>query len=83
MLISAHHIGGTESFVIEIEANKVQGLIEQFDGDYLSMANHLKLMQNKMCLLNPVSRQALTSSEIQPGRTSEARADHVGPAAKT
>lgn len=56
MLISAQHIGGTESFLIEIEAPKVQGLLAQFDGDLTLVANHLKLMQNKMCLLNPVSK---------------------------
>jgi hypothetical protein len=33
----------------------VQGLLSQFDGDLNLVANHLKLMQNKMCLLNPVS----------------------------
>lgn len=55
MLISAQHIGGTESFLIDIEASKVQGLLAQFDGDLNLMAKHLKLMENKMCLLNPVS----------------------------
>ena len=54
LLISAQKIGGPESFIIEIEQSKVEGLLAEFDGDLAYLSNHLKLMSNKMCLLNPV-----------------------------
>ena len=42
-----------ESFIIEIESDKVEPLLSEFEGDLAFLCSHLKLMDNKMCLLNP------------------------------
>jgi len=34
LVISAQRVDGPESFVIEIENSKVQGLLTEFDGDF-------------------------------------------------
>jgi hypothetical protein len=47
---------GPESFIIEIDASKVEVLLSEFDGDLAFLSTHLKLMNNRMVLLNPVSR---------------------------
>ena len=47
---------GPESFIIEIEASKVEGLLSEFEGDLAYLSTHLKLMNNRMVLLNPVSQ---------------------------
>ena len=41
--------------MIEIQNDKVQGLINEFKDDYGLMAEHLKIMNKRMVLLNPVS----------------------------
>jgi len=38
LVISAQRIDGPESFIIEIEKNKVGGLLQEFDGDMGFMA---------------------------------------------
>ena len=55
MVISAQKIDGPESFVIEIENSKVQGLLSEFEGDYSFMAQFLRLQDKRMVLINPVS----------------------------
>ena len=54
-MISAQKINGPESFVIEIENSKVQGLLSEFEGDYSFMAQYLRLQDKRMVLINPVS----------------------------
>lgn len=54
-MISAQRMQGPESFIIEIEAGKVEGLLSEFEGDLSFLSTHLKLMNNRMVLLNPVS----------------------------
>jgi hypothetical protein len=44
LLISAYKVEGQESFIIEIQANKVEGLLAEFGGDLAYLANHLKLI---------------------------------------
>lgn len=44
---------GPESYVIEIEAEKVQSLLDEFHGDASLLATHLRIMNNRMVLLNP------------------------------
>ena len=46
---------GPESFIIEIEKSKVEGLLHEFEGDLALLAQHLKLMNKRMVLINPVS----------------------------
>jgi hypothetical protein len=48
--------------VIEIQNDKVQGLINEFKEDYSLMAEHLKIMNKRMVLLNPVSKLPLYNS---------------------
>ena len=55
MVISAQKIDGPESFVIEIENSKVQGLLSEFESDYSFMAQFLRLQDKRMVLINPVS----------------------------
>ncbi|CDW81952.1 UNKNOWN [Stylonychia lemnae] len=55
LFISAQHVERSDSFVIEIQNEKVQPLINEFKEDYALMAEHLKIMNKRMVLLNPVS----------------------------
>jgi hypothetical protein len=52
--VSAQHTEKTDSFVIEIQPDKVEALINEFKGDYSLLAEHLKIMNKRMVLLNPV-----------------------------
>ena len=54
-MISAQKMDGPESFIIEIEKSKVEGLLHEFEGDLALLAQHLKLMNKRMVLINPVS----------------------------
>ena len=40
--------------MIEISGDKVNALVNEFQGDYNLMAEHLKIMNKRMVLLNPV-----------------------------
>ena len=40
--------------MIEIQNDKVDTLSSEFKGDYSIMAEHLKIMNKRMVLLNPV-----------------------------
>ena len=53
MVISANQIGGRDSFVIEIETSKVDQLMDVFDGSYDKLINHLKVLEDRMVLVNP------------------------------
>lgn len=55
LVISAQHEDLPDSFIIEIEAAKVQHLLNEFRNDFSLMASHLKIMNKRMVLLNPVS----------------------------
>jgi hypothetical protein len=53
---------GPESFVIEIEKGKVPLLLNEFRNDASTLACHLKLMNNRMVLLNPRFQQETRKS---------------------
>ena len=53
LVISAQHEDLPDSFIIEIEAAKVQHLLNEFTNDFSLMARHLKIMNKRMVLLNP------------------------------
>ena len=53
LIISATHTAGPESFVIDIESDRINKLMEVFQGDFFHLANHLKLMNDRMVLVNP------------------------------
>lgn len=55
LVISAQHVELPDSFIIEIEAAKVQHLINEFENNFHTMASFLKIMNKRMVLLNPVS----------------------------
>lgn len=55
LVISAQHTELPDSFIIEIEFSKVDHLINEFNNDFSLMADHLKIMNKRMVLLNPVS----------------------------
>lgn len=54
-MISAQHTEQPDSFIIEIENMKVNHLVNEFGNDFDVMARHLKIMNKRMVLLNPVS----------------------------
>lgn len=54
LIITAQHIELADNFVIEILADKVEALSNEFRGEYDVMAEHLKIMNKRMVLLNPV-----------------------------
>lgn len=56
VMTAQHQERANESFVIEIRgADKVDALLnKEFCGDFEAMANHLKIMNKRMVLLNPV-----------------------------
>lgn len=39
--------------MIEIEKERVSALMDVFSSDYRSLAEHLRLMQDRMVLINP------------------------------
>ena len=53
-MISAQRVGGPESFIIEIEKSKVNGLLAEFEGDLNYLAQFLRLQDKRMVLINPV-----------------------------
>jgi hypothetical protein len=55
LIITAQHTEMTDNFVIEILVDKVEALSNEFRGEYDVMAEHLKIMNKRMVLLNPVS----------------------------
>ncbi len=55
LVISAQHSDLPDSFIIDIENMKVNHLISEFQNDFEVMASHLKIMNKRMVLLNPVS----------------------------
>ena len=55
-MISAQRVGGPESFIIEIEKSKVNGLLAEFEGDLNYLAQFLRLQDKRMVLINPVRK---------------------------
>ena len=55
LVISAQRIQGPESFIIEIEKSKIDGLLKEFEGDVSFLAQFLRLQDKRMVLINPVS----------------------------
>ena len=53
LVINSRNLAGPEYFAIEIERAKVRELLQVFGQDYQHMANHLKLMNDRMVLVNP------------------------------
>lgn len=53
LIITASNSEGPESFVIEIGPDRITKLMEVFQGDFHHLANHLKLMNERMVLVNP------------------------------
>ncbi len=54
--MTAQHVErASESYVIEIRGqDKVEGLLHrEFEGNFVNMAMHLKIMNRRMVLLNP------------------------------
>ena len=64
LVISAQHTELPDSFIIEIECPKVQSLVTEFNNDYQHMANHLKIMNKRLVLLNPVSNYLLITHSL-------------------
>lgn len=65
MVITAIHLGGPESFVIEIESTRVVQLMEVFSGDLNHLSNHLKLMNDRMVLVNPKFNSAPPTEPVE------------------
>ncbi len=54
LIIAANHLQRNDNFVIEIQQEKIQALTNEFSQNYTMMAEHLKIMNKRMVLLNPV-----------------------------
>ena len=65
LVISAQNKDGPESFIIEIEKSKVNGLLQEFDGDLAFLTQFLRLQDKRMVLINPVSRLVHTTRALQ------------------
>lgn len=61
VMTAQHQERANESFVIEIRgADKVDALInKEFGGDFDLISSHLKIMNKRMVLLNPVRNPSL------------------------
>jgi len=59
---------GPESFVIEIEAAKVGTLMQEFLNDTNLLAQNLKILNNRMVLLNPKFQNSGPEEEAGPER---------------
>lgn len=53
LVITASSNHGPEQFVIDIEADRVKQLMDIFGGDYHQLCSNLKLMNDRMVLVNP------------------------------
>jgi len=53
MVITANQLGGTESYIIEIEGAKVAQLMDVFEGQFDGLIDHLKILNDRMVLVNP------------------------------
>jgi hypothetical protein len=76
--MTAQHIErSSESYVIEIRGkDKVESLLNrEFEGNYVNMAMHLKIMNRRMVLLNP---KFMTRKREEGGETS-----HMAPPVDT
>lgn len=62
---------GPESFVIEIEPQKVAVLLNEFRNDASLLASHLKIMNNRMVLLNPRFQGAQKSGDTDSQKNEE------------
>ena len=69
-------MNGPEYFEIVIEKMKVKELLDVFCGDYQHLANHLKLMNDRMVLVNP---KFGPSGEEIPQASDEPADDVVSP----
>ena len=70
--------------MIEIEAERVEALAREFRGEYGRMAEHLKIMNKRMVLLNPVSlceimcRNSLSAKNpLRRRRTNSLKLDRI------
>lgn len=59
-----------ESFVIEIDSSNVETLLRQFNGDLHLLSSYLKIMNNRMVLLNPNFSQK-AEGEAEPENENE------------
>lgn len=53
LVISAKRVNGPDTFVIEIDSAKVEGLLKEFGGDFGFLAQFLRLQDKRMVLINP------------------------------
>ena len=53
LIIASQHEARNDSFIIEIQENRVDQLCNEFSNDFQLMAEHLKIMNKRMVLLNP------------------------------
>lgn len=63
-MISAQRVNGPESFIIEIEKSKVNGLLAEFEGDLSFLAQFLRLQDKRMVLINPVRKTIFQTIEL-------------------
>lgn len=55
VLIAAFDLASPESLLIQLEKDRAEGVLAEFDNDYKVLARYLKVVNKRLVLLNPVS----------------------------
>jgi len=55
LFIAAYDVESPESLLIELNENKAEEIMKEFNNDYETMASCLQIMNRRLVLLNPVS----------------------------
>lgn len=54
-----------ETYVIEIEADRVANLMKEFIYDYSIVGNHLKLIDRRMAITKPKRKDLMYNSDME------------------
>ena len=58
LFIAAYDVESPESLLIELPDDRAKDILAEFNQDYESMANSLQVMNKRLVLLNPVSKNS-------------------------
>lgn len=76
LFIAAYDVESPESLLIELPDDRAKDILAEFNQDYESMANSLQVMNKRLVLLNPVSKNSfLFNLNFLNNRNSQTRRD--------
>jgi len=64
MFIAAYDVESSQSYLIELPDKRAQDILTEFDNNYEFLASSLKVMSNRLVLLNPVPFASCNPLEI-------------------